>query len=127
MRKIWLPFLLVLALAVPGSAQERAQEAPATPQVRPAPEASRELPPALRRLEGRREVDDQALRRQFDRAVGVLIEIQKREIEVDTELLRELRDRRVQRREPPGAYGRPINTIQPAHIPSLEVLRTPLS
>lgn len=126
MRKLLLPFALVLSLAVPGFAQERAREAPASRRAAPNAEASRELPPGLQRLEGRRQVDDAALRRQFDRAVGLLIEIQKREIEVDTELLRELRERRTQRRTPLGARG-DFNDTQPAHIPSLEVLRTPLS
>lgn len=129
MRSALLALVLSAALAVPVVAQERAPAPPAPSQVRPAPAPAEgtALPPGLQRLEGRRQVDDAALRRQFDRAVGVLIEIQKREIEVDTELMRELRNRRFQRREPPGQYGRPINTIQPSHIPSVELFRAPLS
>ena len=125
MRHWILTFALALVLVIPAVAQQRARSAPTAPRAQPP--AARELPPGLQRLEGRRQVDDAALRRQFDQAVGVLIEIQKREIEIDTELLRELRDRRVQRREPAGQYGRPINTIQPSHIPSVQVLRTPVS
>lgn len=125
MRRLFFPFALALVLAVSGSAQERAGRAPAA-RGHPTFEASRELPPGLQRLKGRRQVDDANLRRQFDRAVDVLIELQKREIEIDTELLRELRNRRVQRRTPLGARG-DINTIQPSHIPSVELVRMPWS
>lgn len=85
----------------------------------------RRLPHRFERLKGPRKVDDSRLRQEFDRAVQVLIRLQQDEIQVDATLLRDLQRQRTQRRSPPGV--RDLQDLEPAHIPSVEVLRTPLS
>ncbi len=134
MRKFQIALLALFAATATFAAPPRSRikhptrtprRLPATAPRRDAAASTPRLPQHLERLRGVRPVDDDRLLRQFDQTVELLIELQKRELQIDAEFKREIQDYRTQRRTPIGAQD--TRDIEPSHIPAVEVIRSPWS